>query len=193
MRDEGCRSGASVRNWIVRIHSGFRSSPALAVSLPSERIAAGDRFHLIRHRALKNNLGPGVVGDFHQAGGQRKSVAKGYKRFLISDFGFRIFHPAAIDHAGNPADELRLRPSCQLVLSNRGALLGKLDGLGHIHVGADQQPDPENHRCDQIRHGPARGEIADRAGPGRNVAGTTFDSKRRWLRVLLRFGGNQNR
>ena len=38
--------------------------------------------------------------------------------------------------------------------------------LGHIHVGADQQSDPENHRCHQIRHRPARGEIADRAVEG---------------------------
>ena len=38
--------------------------------------------------------------------------------------------------------------------------------LEHIHVGTNQEPDPENHRCNHVRHRPTRGEPADRAGEG---------------------------
>ena len=38
--------------------------------------AAGRRFDFIRHRALQDDLRPGVVGDFHQAGGQGELVAE---------------------------------------------------------------------------------------------------------------------
>ena len=41
------------------------------------------RLDFIRHRPLQNDLSPGVIGDFHQAGGQRKLVAERDERFQL--------------------------------------------------------------------------------------------------------------
>ena len=72
MNDEDWRSD---RFSIQRFALSFFSS--LAVNLPTDKIPAGGRFHFIRHRPLEDDLGPRVVGDFHQAGGQGELVAKG--------------------------------------------------------------------------------------------------------------------
>ena len=52
--------------------------------LPNRQIPA-IRLHLIRHRPLQDDLGPGVVGDFHQAGGKGELVAESDKGFGIRD------------------------------------------------------------------------------------------------------------
>ena len=55
--------------------------------------------------SLEDDLGPALVGDFHQAGGQGVLAAQGDGRAGRSVL--RI-GPAAIGHARDPADKLRL-------------------------------------------------------------------------------------
>ena len=53
--------------------------------LAERQEAAVLRFHLIRHRPLQNDLGPRVVGDFHQAGSEGELVAEGNEGLGIGD------------------------------------------------------------------------------------------------------------
>ena len=76
--------------------SAFRLLLHSRRQLAERQEAAGGRFHFIRHRPLQDDLGPRVVGDFHQAGGQGELVAKRDERFGIRRleiWRFRILNP----------------------------------------------------------------------------------------------------
>ena len=126
--------------------------------------AAVARFDLIGDRALENDLGPGVVGDFHQAGSERVFAVQGNGRAV--ERGRGVVGPLAIDHAGDPAHELLLRLMSEPAFrGRRQRLAGELRRLGHGHEGADQEPEPEKHDCHQIRQRPTLGRSSLR-GPG---------------------------
>ena len=127
---------------------------SLAVSLPTDRIPAGGRFHFIRHRPLQDDLGPGVVGDFHQAGSQGELVAERDERresrveSRTLDSGLWTLDPFAIDHARNPADRLHLRvqaamPSGPAAKRTILSPLATCTGLGHRHKEPINSPIPK--------------------------------------------------
>ena len=67
--------------------------------------AAGGGVHFIYAWPFEDDLGPGLVGDFHESRSHLIFAAQG------DGGGRRILRigPAAIGHAGDPADQFRLR------------------------------------------------------------------------------------
>ena len=58
--------------------------------LAERQEAAGGRFHFIRHGPLQDDLGPRVIDDFHQAGGQGELVAEGDEGLGIRNSGLEV-------------------------------------------------------------------------------------------------------
>ena len=92
----------------------FRLPPCLHSrrQLAQREEAAGGGLDFIGAWALEDDLGPALVGDFHQAGGQGILAAQGTTAAATG--AACGIGPAAIGHAGDPADVLRLRRDCFL-------------------------------------------------------------------------------
>ena len=89
----------------------FLASPSLLFQLCGEaadpKIAAAFGFHGVAARPFEDDRGAGVVGDFHEPRSEGVFAAQGYVRVL--DRAALGIRPFAIDHAGDPADDLRRR------------------------------------------------------------------------------------
>ena len=70
--------------------------------------AAGGGIDFIGAGPLEDDFGPASVGDFHQAGGQGVLAAQGNG----GGRGVLRIGPAAIGHAGDPADQLLFSGGC---------------------------------------------------------------------------------
>ena len=99
MRDEGSGVfGFRISDFVILLHS--------CRQLAQREEAAAGGLDFVGAWPLEDDLGPAVVGDFHQAGGEVILAAQGDGRGGRG--GLRI-GPAAIGHARDPADKLRLR------------------------------------------------------------------------------------